>query len=165
MKAPRITTLLLAKAIQAVSKLSLQERVDRIDAIHSRQPNIVDSIIIQSRLGSSLAHVEVLLELLLVGFETIDLGKFSTRLITEHMQDASLGELVLEFKKIEGSEINNDRLTQLDFIASFREQPYFALVTSRVSEMVQSKHKPELPSAAMLCALNLVRSIEQCFTE
>lgn len=56
----------LKKAINRASKMSLKDKETVVDEIYTQQPNLLASVLVQQQLGNALAHIDILLNILIV---------------------------------------------------------------------------------------------------
>ena len=86
----RITVDNLAAAIRKVRAMSLKEKEALADEIHRRQPHMLASCLVQSRLGVEPAAVEFLLNILLVCYQSMKESGFQWPVITEDEQERQM---------------------------------------------------------------------------
>jgi hypothetical protein len=83
----RITVDNLAAAIRKVRSMSLKEKEALAEEIHRRQPHMLASCLVQSRLGVEPAAVEFLLNILLVCYQSMKESGLQWPIITEDEQE------------------------------------------------------------------------------
>ena len=86
----RITFDNLAAAIGKVRSMSLKEKEALADEIHVRQPYMLASCLVQSKLGVKLVAVEFLLNILLVCYQSIKESGLQWPVITEDEQERQM---------------------------------------------------------------------------
>ena len=77
----------LAKAVRKAANLSIQQQEAVVDEIHSGQPHLLSSILLQKQLGNSLEQVDVLLQILIVTWLAIKLSGRRLHLVSDDELD------------------------------------------------------------------------------
>src|SRR5271156_2273714 len=86
----RISIENVAAAIRKVSAMSLAQKEALADEIHQRQPYMLASCLVQSRLGPKTSAVEFLLRVLLVCYQSMKESGLQWPVITEDEQDRQM---------------------------------------------------------------------------
>jgi hypothetical protein len=86
----RITEDNLAAAIRKVRAMSVQEKAVLADEICLRQPHLLASCLVQSRLGVGQAAVEFLINILLVCYQSMTESGLHWPVITEDEQERQM---------------------------------------------------------------------------
>jgi len=153
----------LVAAIRKVRSMSLAEKEALADEIHRRQPHMLASCLVQSRLGAEPAAVEFLLNILLVCYQSMNESGFQWPLITEDEQERQLQRWIgaVQFsEQALGSAADSARE---QYTSQHPEQPLLAFVMSETNLWLQeiSARNANAPSDkfVMMASMNLVNCI------
>jgi hypothetical protein len=153
----------LVAAIRKVRSMSLAEKEALADEIHRRQPYMLASCLVQSRLGVEPVAVEFLLNILLVCYQSMKQSGLQWPLITEDEQERQLQRWIgaVQFsEQALGSAADSARE---QYISQHPEQPLLAFVVSETNQWLHeiSVRNAEAPSDkfVMMASMNLVNCI------
>lgn len=90
----RISVEHVAAAVRKLATLTLAQKTRLIDEIHVKQPNLLASCVVQSKLGADEQTVEFLLNILLTCYLAMAASGYDWPLITEVEQERQLGRMV-----------------------------------------------------------------------
>jgi hypothetical protein len=160
----RISIEHVATALRKVQSMDLARKLAVIDEIHLRQPNLLASCVVQSRLGAQEHTVEFLLNTLLVCHLAMNESGYEWPLITETEQEQQLGRTVAT---VLFSEDLTDPVAaeaaRAQYVATHPEQPLLALVVSQCTqwlhELARSNAEKESDKFVMMASINLVNCI------
>ena len=159
----RITVDNLAAAIRKVRSMSLKEKEALAEEIHRRQPHMLASCLVQSRLGVEPAAVEFLLNILLVCYQSMKESGLQWPIITEDEQERQMQRWIgaVQFSEhAMGSAADGARE---QYASQHPEQPLLAFVVSETSQWLReiSERNAEAQSDkfVMMASMNLVNCI------
>lgn len=159
----RITVDNLAAAIRKVRSMSLKEKEALAEEIHRRQPHMLASCLVQSRLGVEPAAVEFLLNILLVCYQSMKESGLQWPIITEDEQERQMQRWIgaVQFSEhAMGSAADGARE---QYASQHPEQPLLAFVVSETSQWLReiSERNAEAQSDkfVMMASMNLVSCI------
>jgi hypothetical protein len=159
----RITVDNLAAAIRKVRSMSLKEKEALAEEIHRRQPHMLASCLVQSRLGVEPAAVEFLLNILLVCYQSMKESGLQWSIITEDEQERQMQRWIgaVQFSEhAMGSAADGARE---QYASQHPEQPLLAFVVSETSQWLReiSERNAEAQSDkfVMMASMNLVNCI------
>jgi hypothetical protein len=159
----RISIENLAAAIRKVSAMSLAQKEALADEIHRRQPHVLASCLVQSRLGAKPAALEFLLHVLLVCYQSMKESGLQWPVITEDEQDRQMQRWVaaVQFSKDSAGSVAERAREQ--YIAQHPEQPLLAFVLSETDrwrrQVSECDQESESDKFVMMAAENLVNCI------
>jgi hypothetical protein len=158
----RITVDHLAAAIRKVRFMSLKEKEALAEEIHRRQPHMLASCLVQSRLGVEPAAVEFLLNILLVCYQSMKESGLQWPVITEDEQERQMQRWIgaVQFsEQAVGSTADSAR----EQYAQHPEQPLLAFVLSETNhwlrEISERNAAAESDKFVMMASMNLVNCI------
>ena len=159
----RITVDNLAAAIRKVRSMSLKEKEALAEEIHLRQPHMLASCLVQSRLGVEPAAVEFLLNILLVCYQSMKESGLQWPVITEDDQERQMQRWIgaVQFSEhAMGSAADGARE---QYANQHPEQPLLAFVVNETSQWLReiSERHAEAQSDkfVMMASMNLVNCI------
>jgi hypothetical protein len=159
----RITVDNLAAAIRKVRSMSLKEKEALAEEIHRRQPHMLASCLVQSRLGVEPAAVEFLLNILLVCYQSMKESGLQWPIITEDEQERQMQRWIgaVQFSEhAMGSAADGARE---QYASQHPEQPLLAFVVIETSQWLReiSERNAEAQSDkfVMMASMNLVNCI------
>jgi hypothetical protein len=159
----RITVDHLAAAIRKVRSMSLQEKEALAEEIHRRQPHMLASCLVQSRLGVEPAAVEFLLNILLVCYQSMKESGLQWSVITEDEQERQMQRWIgaVQFSEhAVGSAADGARE---QYASQHPEQPLLAFVLSETNqwlgEIAERHAQAESDKFIMMASMNLVNCI------
>src|SRR3984957_6127423 len=156
----RISVDHLAAAIRKVRSMSLKEKEALAEEIHQRQPHLLASCLVQSRLGVEPAAVEFLLNILLVCYQSMKESGLQWPVITEDDQDRQMQRWVgaVQFSEDSGRSVAEHAREQ--YIRRHPEQWLLAFVLNEMDRWrcrVSERHEEtESDKFVMMAAVNLV---------
>ena len=155
----RITQAAIVQADIAVRRMSAAQKVSLADEVFARQPNMLASVLVLSRMGVGMVQLEVPLHILFVTFQAMKLSGHGWPLITEDIQDGCLQRLTARARFNEG--LPNTLTTQAvqQFCDEHGERYLLAFVYGYLREHDLMAVRTEAEKYLMLGALNLVECV------
>jgi hypothetical protein len=160
----RITVDNLAAAIRKVRSMSLKKKEALTEEIHRRQPHMLASCLVQSRLGVKPAAVEFLLNILLVCYQSMKESGLQWPVITEDEQERQMQRWIgaVQFSEHAMGSAAADGARE-QYASQHPEQPLLAFVVSETSQWLReiSERDAEAQSDkfVMMASMNLVNCI------
>lgn len=158
---PTISSRLLVDAVLRVERMSFKERERLADEIHSRQPNLLGSVLVLQRHSATLEQMEVVLNLLLVFYEAMRASGRAWPVISEDVQERCLQRISGRARFIEGLTPHQQTQASRNAIADHPEQQMLAYVFGKFGQHGLLGIETETQKMLMLTALNLVECIAQ----
>ena len=159
----RITVDNLAAAIRKVRSMSLKEKEALAEEIHRRQPHMLASCLVQSRLGVEPAAVEFLLNILLVCYQSMKESGLQWPIITEDEQERQMQRWIGSVQFSEHAMGSAADGAREQYASQHPEQPLLAFVVSETSQWLReiSERNAEAQSDkfVMMASMNLVNCI------
>jgi hypothetical protein len=160
----RISIEHVATALRRVQSMDEPQKLKLLEAIKVKQPNLLASCIVQSRLGANEQTVQFLLNILLVCFLAMHESGYDWPLITDDEQERQLGRMV---GAVRFSEDLHDPLAAASardqYVAGHPEQPLLAMVLSQCNEwlrdLAHQKTEKDSDKFVMMASMNLVNCI------
>ena len=159
----RITVDNVAAAIRKVRGMSAKEKEALTDEIYLRQPHLLASCLVQSRLGIDPSAVEFLLNILFVCYQSMKESGLQWPVITEVEQERQMQRWIgaVHFsERAIGSATDGARE---QYASQHPEQPLLALVVSETNQWLReiSERNAEAQSDkfVMVASMNLVNCI------
>jgi len=160
----RISIEHVAAALRKALSLDLPQKVTLMDEIHLKQPNLLASCVVQTKLGADEHTVELLLNILLVCYLAMRECEYEWPTISKTEQERQLGRMV---GAVQFSEQLTDAAaadaTRAQYIAHHPEQPLLALVAGQCTQWLRDlqsrKAEKESDKFVMMAAFNLVDCI------
>ena len=112
----------LVDAVLRVQAMSFQDRDRLADEVHSRQPNLLYSVLVLQRYGATFVQIEVVLNLLLVLYEAMKISGTSWPVISEDVQERCLKRISGRTRFIEGLSPQLQAQATSDAVADHPEQ-------------------------------------------
>jgi hypothetical protein len=143
--------------------MSLAQKEALADESHRRQPHVLASCLVQSRLGAKPAALEFLLHVLLVCYQSMKESGLQWPVITEDEQDRQMQRWVaaVQFSKDSAGSVAERAREQ--YIAQHPEQPLLAFVLSETDrwrrQVSECDQESESDKFVMMAAENLVNCI------
>jgi hypothetical protein len=155
----RIDPKSLGLAIVAYEKMTLKERENVADRIYLSQPNLLASVLVLSRFGHSMEHIDEILKILMVLNLALEFAKVKIEQVTEFQQERELNLLIASVKLSEGlSEEPASKLTQ-NYVDNLKEKYALAFAYTVLNESGIVSLKDDNSKFLILAALNLVNCI------
>ena len=153
----------LAAAIRKVRSMSLKEKEALAEEIHRRQPHMLASCLVQSRLGVEPAAVEFLLNILLVCYQSMKESGLQWPIITEDEQERQMQRCIGAVQFSENAMGSAADGAREQYASQHPEQPLLAFVVSETSQWLReiSERNAEAQSDkfVMMASMNLVNCI------
>ena len=160
----RITVENLAAAIRKIRSLSLKQKEALSEEIHLRQPHMLASCLVQSKLGAETAAVEFLLNILLVCYQAMKESGLQWPVITEDEQERQMRRWIgaVDFSEHTVGAIGADK-ARAQYVSQHPEQPLLAFVVDETNrwlrELSQRNAQDEADKFVMMASMNLVNCI------
>lgn len=151
----------VADATAALGAMTAQQRLALADEVFAEQPNLLASVVVQQRMGASLADIEVLLNLLFVAYLAMKRSGRRWPLITEAIQDRCLQRLTDRLRLAQGLAPRRLRRAVQAAIDDHREPDLLAYAYGHLNERGLLTIDTEPQKYLMLAALNLVECIAE----
>jgi hypothetical protein len=159
----RITVDHLAAAIRKVRSMSLKEKEALADEIHGRQPHMLASCLVQSRLGVEPAAVEFLLNILLVCYQSMKESGLQWSVITEEEQERQMQRWIGAVQFSEHALGSAAHGAREQYASQHPEQPLLAFVLSETNQWLrgisEGHAEAESDKFVMMASMNLVNCI------
>ena len=160
----RISVEHLAKAVQKISAMDLRQKELLTEEIHLRQPHLLASCLVQSRLGADMRAVEVLLNILLVCYQAIKETGLQWPLISEAEQARQLQHTVSAIRFSEDiKEAAASDTARGQYFDSHPEQPLLAFAINEANvwlrDVSQRHTEAESDKFVLMASVNLVNCI------
>src|SRR5580704_2442268 len=159
----RISVDHLAAAIRKIRAMSLEEKEALAEEIHRCQPHMLASCLVQSRLGVEPAAIEVLLNILLVCYQSMKESGLQWPVITEDEQERQMHRWIgaVQFSEhAMGSAADGARE---QYASQHPEQPLLAFVVSETNQwlgaIAERNAQAESDKFVMMASMNLVNCI------
>jgi hypothetical protein len=154
-----ISQAVLANAAVAVGAMDMDRRVALADEVFAHQPNLLASVLVQQRMGASLAQIEVLLNILLVAYQAMQTSGRRWPVISEATQERCLQRLTGKVRFAEGLGLELLQQAVQDQIAAHGEPQLLAFAFGQLREHGLLAIETEAQKYLVLAALNLVDCI------
>ena len=141
--------------------MAAQQRVALADEVFAERPNLLASVVVQQRMGASLAQIEVLLNLLFVAHLAMKRSGRRWPLITEAIQDRCLQRLTGRMRLAQRLAPRRLRRAGQGAIDDHREPQLLAYTYGHLNEHGLRTIDTEAQKYLMLAALNLVECIAE----
>lgn len=145
----------LQKAITRADNLSIDEKVVLFDKIYIDQPNVLASILVQKQLGNSLEHIEVLLNILLVSYLSLEEAGISIVQISEEEQELQMEMLVTRVSNIDSAKVDSIK----DYINANSERLLFAYACDEMTKAGLLELQEESSKYLIMAGINIVNCI------
>jgi hypothetical protein len=159
----RITVDNVAAAIRKVRAMSVKEKEALADEIHLHQPHLLASCLVQSRLGVEQAPVELLLNILLVCYQSMKESGLQWSVIAEDEQERQMQRWIgaVQFSEHAAWSVADGARAQ--YTSQHPEQPLLAFVLSETDQWLGSiserNAEAESDKFVMMASMNLVNCI------
>jgi hypothetical protein len=159
----RITVDHLAAAIRKVRSMSLKEKEALAEEIHRRQPHMLASCLVQSRLGVEPVAVEFLLNILLVCYQSMKESGLQWPVITEDEQERQMQRWIGAVQFSEHAAGSSADEARAQYTSQHSEQALLAFVVGETNqwlhEISQRNAQAESDKFVMMASMNLVNCI------
>ena len=153
----------LAAAIRKIRSMNLQEKEALADEIHRRQPHMIASCLVQSRLGAEPAAVELLLNILLVCYQSMKESGLQWPLITEDEQERQMQRWTGAVQFSELAADSSAEKARAQYASEHSEQALLAFVVGETNrwlhEISRRNAQAESDKFVMMASMNLVNCI------
>lgn len=143
--------------------MSLKEKEALAEEIHRRQPHMLASCLVQSRLGVEPAAVEFLLNILLVCYQSMKESGLQWPVITEDEQERQMQRWIGAVRFSEHAMGSAAHSAREQYASQHPEQPLLAFVVSETNQWLReiSERNAEAQSDkfVMMASMNLVNCI------
>jgi len=160
----RISVEQVAAAIRKVQSMSQVEKIALTDEVFQKQPNLLASCLVQSRLGVAMESVEWLLNILFVCFQAMKESGGHWPLISEDEQERQLARLpgTVTFSEDIADPVLADA-ARAQYVTHHREAPLLAFVMHEthlwLQELARRGIESESDKYVMSAAVNMVNCI------
>lgn len=160
----RISVEHVAEAVLKLRKLTLAQKTTLIDEIHLKQPNLLASCVVQTRLGADEQTVEFLLHILLTCYLAMGESGYEWPLITETEQERQLERMVgsVRFSE-ELVDPTSADAARAQYIANYPEPALLALVINEcnawLADLSRRNVEKESDKFVLMASVNLVNCI------
>lgn len=151
----------IADAAVALGAMTVEQRVALGDEVFAEQPNLLASVLVQQRMGASLAQIEVLLNLLFVAHQAMKRSGRRWPLITQAIQDRCLQRLSGRLRFAQALAPKQFQQAVHDAIDEHLEHYLLAYVYGQLGEQGLLSVDSETQKYLVLAALNLVECIAE----
>lgn len=155
----RVSTQVLARAIQAIDAMDLRRKEALVDEIFRAQPNMLSSILVLQRMGVSLAKIDFALHLLCICFQSMKESKLAWPLITQAEQDKQMARYVAAVRFGEDLPPAQRERAMMQYLNAHLEQPLLAYVTTELTKWMGGIEQMDSDKYVMLGCANLVNCI------
>jgi len=149
----------LRKAINQFDGMNIEEKKLLVDEIFKEQPNLLASVLVQSRLGNSMSDIDVLLKILIVVHLALKKSKVNIETISEELQEMELNRLVASIKFTEDL---NDSLTKQSvsqYVAGHKEKLALAFAFNELVKSGIATAQAETTKYLVLAGLNIINCV------
>ena len=166
----RISVEHVAAAVLKLRKLTLAQKTTLIDEIHVKQPNLLASCVVQTRLGADEQTVEFLLHILLTCYLAMGESGYEWQLITEVEQERQLQRMVgsVRFSEEFVDPIAGDA-ARAQYTANHPEPALLALVINEcnawLADLSRRHVEKESDKFVLMASVNLVNCIAHARAE
>ncbi len=154
-----ITVPILGYAAIAIGRMNLQQKSDLADEIFAQQPQLLASVLVQHRYGTSFVQLDVLINMLLIFFQAMKDSGRAWPVISEDMQERCLKRVVGRVMFIEGLTSEQASQALADFTGNHPEPQLIAFAFGELTRMGILGIKNEAEKYFVLAAVNLVECI------
>ncbi len=159
----RITGDNVAAAIRKVRGMSAEEKEALTDEIYLRQPHLLASCVVQSRLGVDPSAVEFLLNILLVCYQSMKESGLQWSVITEEEQERQMQRWISAVQFSEHAMRPAADSAREQYASQHPERPLLAFVVNETNQWLReiSERHSEAQSDkfVMMASMNLVNCI------
>lgn len=159
----RITVDNVAAAVRKVRGMSAKEKEALTDEIYLRQPHLLASCLVQSRLGVDPSAIEFLLNILLVCYQSMKESGLQWSVITEEEQERQMQRWIGAVQFSEHAMRSAADGAREQYASQHPEQPLLAFVVSEANQWLReiSERNAEAQSDkfVMMASMNLVNCI------
>ena len=160
----RISVEHLAAAVRKLNTLTLAQKTSIADEIHSKQPNLLASCLVQAKLGADEQTVEFLLNILLTCYLAMAESGYEWPLITDVEQERQLTRMVgsVRFSE-ELLDPSAADAARVQYIGNHTEPALLALVLNECNawflDLACRRAEKESDKFVLMASINLVNCI------
>lgn len=156
---PKITRKSLIAALQKIQGMDLKEKEAICDEIHHEQPNLLDSVLVLTRMGVSLAYVDIVLEILMVIHLAIKESGKKLKTITIKEQRREL-KRIMDYMNLSAGKKPEVFAKLMERYIGYRKEPFLlAYVVVQLKEKGVPYDTREESKHVILTAVHLVGCI------
>jgi hypothetical protein len=154
-----ITQAVMVQADIDVSGISPAQKVHLADEIFAKQPNLLASILVLSRMGVGMVELEVPLHILFVTFQAMKRSGHAWPIVSEDVQDRCMQRLTARARFNEGlpGDLTDQAVQQ--FCDEHPERYLLAFVYGYLGEHDLLRVRTEAEKYLLMAALNLVECV------
>ena len=149
----------VVQAAIAVERMSAAQRVELADEIYLRQPNLLASVLVLERMGTSLQQLEVPIYILMVAYQAIKASGLNWPLITEDVQERCLQRLSGSIQFDEGLSPELMRQAAQQRVGGHAQRYLLAFVHGYLRDHELLAVRSDAEKYLLLAAFNLVECI------
>jgi hypothetical protein len=146
-------------AVARVRAMDLTQKEQLADELARTQPHLFSSFLVQQRVGVSLAKMDFLLDILLIGFQAMKESGQSWPLITEDEQDRQMARLVATVRFDDDLPRSLRGYALRQYIETHPEKDLLAFVRSETAGWLQRVIPEQTDKFVVLATLNFVNCI------
>ena len=135
-----------------VRSMSFAQKEHALEEISKAQPNLLASVLCFHGRGVSAQNLEVVLHILVSGYEAVRASGLRIPMVSESVQELCLTRIV-------------DRMRSADQLRDHAEINLLSLVLLQLQDHGLTKMASEADKRLVLCALNLVETIAYALNE
>jgi len=154
-----LTQAVMVRAINDVNAMSLTQKEQLSDEIFAKQPNLLGSILVLSRMGVSMPHLEVALHVLLVAFQAMKRSGRVWPTVTEDHQEACLERLTARMRFNEGLPAELANQVVAEFCEEHEERWLLAFAYGILGEHDLPRVRTDAEKHLLLAIFNLVECV------
>jgi hypothetical protein len=154
-----ISPRVLIDADLTVRTMSMDARIALADEVFIHQPNLLASVLVQHRMGSTMQQVEVLLIIMLVAYQAMKTSGHQWPVITEDIQEQCLQRLTGKLRFTEGLAPELRQRAIDEQVNQHRERYLLAFVYGTLRDHDLLAVRTEAEKYLLLAALNMVECI------
>ena len=158
---PTVTKEILSQAVAAIGAMSLHQREQLLDEVRARQSNLLYSVLATRRFEVTYEQLEVVLNILLVCFQSMKLTGRQFKVIDELMQERCLGRITGRMRFLEGLSLEQKSVAANTAITEHPEIWLFAFAFNHLSTHGLMGIRTDAEKYLVLAALNVVECIAE----
>lgn len=146
-------------AMQKFNILSHNQKEDICDDIYLKQPNLLASILVQSRMGSTFEEIEILLNILMTTHIALVESGIKLKVISEKVQEHQLQIYLstVKFSENMNHSLVNESINQ--FVENHSEKVLLAYIITEMNRANFPFIKKESSKYLMVTGINLANCI------
>ena len=151
----------IGEAIATIGKMDNRQRERLADEIHAHQPQLLASVLAQQTFGASLEQIEVLLNLLMVSYQSMKVSGHAWHVVTEEHQERCLARFAGRIRFLEGHANEQKTTTVSDVVTTNSEQWLLAFVSDELRFHGLMLVDTDTKKFLVLAALGMVECIAE----